>query len=82
MTTLCSPHFGSFGIRATQNQHPLPRIDDLFDQLTNAIFFSKIDLTSEYHLLKIKVEQRLLYVAHILGLLGFGLHKLNTLYPE
>ena len=37
-----------------KNKYLLPRIDDLFDQLQGASVFSKIDLRSEYHQLKIK----------------------------
>ena len=37
-----------------KNKYPLPRIDDLFDQLQGAKVFSKIDLRSRYHQLKIK----------------------------
>jgi hypothetical protein len=37
-----------------KNKYPLPRIDDLFDQLYGACVFSKIDLRSAYHQLKIR----------------------------
>ena len=37
-----------------KNKYPLPRIDDLFDQLKGAKYFSKIDLRSGYYQLKIK----------------------------
>ena len=37
-----------------RNQYPLPRIDDLFYQLQGARVFSKIDLRSGYHQLKIR----------------------------
>ena len=39
-----------------KNKYPLPRIEDLFDQLQGASYFSKIDLRSGYHQLKIKEE--------------------------
>jgi hypothetical protein len=39
-----------------KNKYPLPRIDDLFDQLQGSQMFSKIDLRSGYHQLKVKEE--------------------------
>ncbi|KAD5318292.1 hypothetical protein E3N88_18238 [Mikania micrantha] len=39
-----------------KNRYPLPRIDDLFDQLQGAQCFSKIDMRLGYHQLRIQEE--------------------------
>nr|GEY36806.1 putative reverse transcriptase domain-containing protein [Tanacetum cinerariifolium] len=39
-----------------KNRYPLPRIDDLFDQLQGSSVYSKIDLQSSYHQIQIREE--------------------------
>ena len=39
-----------------KNKYPLPRIDDLFDQLKGVKYFSKIDLRIGYHQLRVMEE--------------------------
>ena len=39
-----------------KNKYPLPRIDDLFNQLQGSRVFSKIDLRSGYHQLLVRLE--------------------------
>ena len=39
-----------------KNKYPFPRIDDLFDQLRGFRFFSKIDLRTCYHQLRVRDE--------------------------
>jgi hypothetical protein len=46
-------HYRALNEVTINNMYPLPRIEDLFDQLRGASVFSKIDLRSGYHQLKI-----------------------------
>ncbi|GJQ89231.1 putative reverse transcriptase domain-containing protein [Tanacetum coccineum] len=39
-----------------KNRYPLPRIDDLFDQLQGSSIYSKIDLKSGYHQLRVREQ--------------------------
>jgi hypothetical protein len=46
--------YGALNEVTVKNKYPLPRIKDLFDQLRGASVFSKIDLRSGYHQLRIR----------------------------
>jgi hypothetical protein len=48
--------FGQLNKVTVKNKYPLPRIDNLFDQLKDAKIFSEIDLRSGYHQVRIKEE--------------------------
>ena len=58
------------------NKYHLPRIDNIFDQLKDAKIFSKIDLGSGYHLVRIKEE----YISKIAFKTRYG-HYEFTVVP-
>jgi hypothetical protein len=69
-----------------KNKYPLPRIYDLFDQLLGACVFSKIDLRSGYHQLKIqecdilKTTFILRYGRYEYTVMSFGLTNASTYF--
>jgi hypothetical protein len=79
-----------------ENKYPLPRIDDLFDQLWGVCVFSKIDLQSGYHQLKVrecdisKTAFILRYGMYEFTVMSFGLtnapayfmYMMNTVFME
>jgi hypothetical protein len=48
--------YGPLNAVTIKNKYPLPRIDVLFDQLVGTKVFSKIDLRSSYHQIKIRAS--------------------------
>ncbi|GJR24253.1 putative reverse transcriptase domain-containing protein [Tanacetum coccineum] len=48
--------YQELNILTIKNRYPLPRIDDLFDQLQGSSVYSKIDLRSGYHQLRVRDE--------------------------
>ncbi|GKB92670.1 putative reverse transcriptase domain-containing protein [Tanacetum coccineum] len=48
--------YREFNKLTVKNRYPLPKIDDLFDQLQGSSVYSKIDLSSGYHQLRVRDE--------------------------
>ncbi|GKC31708.1 putative reverse transcriptase domain-containing protein, partial [Tanacetum coccineum] len=57
-----------------KNQYPLPRIDDLFDQLQGSSVYSKIDLRSGYHQLRVCDE----YIPKMMFRTRYGHYEFQT----
>ena len=69
-----------------KNKYPLPRINDLFDQVVEAKIFSKLDLRYGYHEVRIKDEDisktkfRMRYGHYKFVAIPFGLTNVPTTF--
>nr|GEV59987.1 hypothetical protein [Tanacetum cinerariifolium] len=70
------------------NRYPLPRIDDLFDQLQGSQYFTKIDLRSVYHQLRVhendipKTMFRTHYGHFKFKVMPFGLTNVQAIFMD
>ncbi|GKE09462.1 reverse transcriptase domain-containing protein, partial [Tanacetum coccineum] len=71
-----------------KNRYPLPRIDDLFDQLQGLSVYSKIDLRSSYHQLRVRDEDipktafRTRYKHYEFQVMPFGLANAHAVFMD
>ncbi|GJR02239.1 putative reverse transcriptase domain-containing protein [Tanacetum coccineum] len=71
-----------------KNRYPLPRIDDVFDQLQGSSVYSKIDLRSGYHQLRVREEDipimafRMRYGHYEFQVMSFGLTNAPAVFMD
>ena len=59
-------YFKAMNKKTMKNRYPIPRIDELMDELFGAQYFSKIDLRSGYHQIQMKEKyvQKTAFICH------------------
>ncbi|GKA41873.1 putative reverse transcriptase domain-containing protein [Tanacetum coccineum] len=80
--------YREFNKLTVKNRYPLPRIDDLFDQLQGLSVYSKIDLRSSYHQLRVrnkdipKTSFRTRYGHYEFQVMPFGLTNAPAVFMD
>jgi hypothetical protein len=69
-------HYRALNEVTVKNKYPLPRIEDLFDQLRGASVFSKIDMRSGYHQLRIRPSN----IPKTSFITKYGLYEFMVMY--
>jgi hypothetical protein len=67
--------YRSLNDATVKNKYPLPRVEDLFDQMSGARVFSKIDLRSGYHQMKIRPS----YIPKTIFSTRYGLYEFTIM---
>nr|GEU92885.1 reverse transcriptase domain-containing protein [Tanacetum cinerariifolium] len=88
MKELKIDHYQELNKLTVKNRYPLPRIDDLFDQLQGSSVYSKIDLRSGYHQLWVREEDipktafRTRYRHYEFQVMPFGLTNVPAVFMD
>ncbi|GJX34362.1 putative reverse transcriptase domain-containing protein [Tanacetum coccineum] len=84
----CQVYLAQVTSKKTENRYPLSRIDDLFDQLQGSRVYSKIDLRSGYHHLRVHEEDipkttfRTRYGHYKFQVMSFGLTNAPAVFID